>query len=87
MTDHTHHEHDDFLTLDLEDGTQLKCEILGLFEAGGKTYIAVMPDDGSDDVYLYLYNEISEEEFVLEDIEDDDEFDRAAAEFERVMSE
>ena len=57
------------------------------FFVDGKEYIALIPDDDSDDVYIYGYNEVSEEEFELIDIEDDDEFDRVVKVFEELTDE
>ncbi len=54
---------------------------MGIFDVEDKEYIALLPDDGTDDVYLYGYKEISDEEFELIDIEDDDEFEKVSAAF------
>lgn len=54
----------------------------GIFDFEEKEYIALLPQDGSDDVYIYEYKEIDDEEFDLIDIEDDALFERVAAEFE-----
>ena len=72
---------EDFITLEFENGEEIECEIMGIFDVDDKEYIALLPDDGTDDVYLYGYKEISDEEFELVDIIDDDEFDRVAAAF------
>ncbi|MDD4564702.1 MAG: DUF1292 domain-containing protein [Eubacteriales bacterium] len=80
-------EEADFLTLEFDDGQEVECEIMGVFEFGGKEYIALIPDDGTDDVYIYGYNETSDEEFELIDIEDDDEFSRVVEEFEKITAE
>ncbi len=79
----------DFITLQFEDSEDIECEILGVFECEGQEYIALLPDDGTDDVYIYGYkeDEFDDENFELIDIEDDDEFDRVAAEFERLSLE
>lgn len=53
----------------------------------GKEYIALLPDDGTDDVYIYGYKEIGEDEFEILDIEDDEEFREAADEFDRITME
>lgn len=86
---HEGHDHDadddaDFLTLEFEDGEEVECEIMGVFEVEGKEYIALIPNDGTDDVYIYGYKEIGEEEFELIDIEDDEEFQKVAKEFETI---
>ncbi len=77
----------EFITLEFEDGKIMECEIMGIFDVDKKEYIALLPDDGTDDVFIYGYKEISEEEFDLIDIEDDAEFEKAAAEFDRLMLE
>ena len=50
------------VTLTLDDGSQLECVILTIFEAGGRDYIALLPMEGEDadegEVYLYRYTEI-----------------------------
>lgn len=82
-------EHDDadFLTLEFDDGVEVECEIMGVFEFEGKEYIALIPDDGTDDVYIYGYKEIGEEEFELVDIDDDAEFEKVVAEFDKITAE
>ncbi len=77
----------DIITLEYDDGTELECEMMGVFEADGKEYIALIPQDDSDDVYIYGYKEVSEDEFELIDIEDDAEFERAVAVFDELMLE
>ena len=42
-------EEADFITLQFDDGEDVECEILGLFDFEGAEYIALLPDDGSDD--------------------------------------
>lgn len=77
----------DFITLEFDDGVETECEILGVFDAHGKEYIALLPQDGSDDVYIYGYKEVSDDEFELIDIVDDAEFDKAVAVFDELMME
>jgi hypothetical protein len=75
------------ITLEFDDGVELEAEIMGVFEYAGKEYIALIPLDDSDDVYIYGYKEVGEDEFELVDIEDDAEFEGAVAEFEAIMAE
>lgn len=90
--DHNHdHEEADFITLEFEDEEtgkveEIECEIMGTFECDGKEYIALLPDDGSDDVFIYGYKELGEE-FEIVDIESDEEFEKAVAEFDKLMAE
>lgn len=83
------HDHDDsdFLTLEFDDGVEVECEIMGVFDFEGKEYIALIPDDGTDDVYIYGYKEVGEEEFELVDIDDDAEFEKVVAEFDKLTAE
>lgn len=83
MTD----DDENFITLEFDDGIAVECEILGVFEVEGKEYIALLPDDGTEDVYLYGYREVNEDEFEILDIEDDKEFEKVAAEFEKISME
>lgn len=76
----------EFITLEFDDGEEVECEIMGIFDAEGKEYIALIPDDGSDDVYIYGYKEVGEDEYDLVDISDE-EFEIAVAEFERIVAE
>ena len=80
-------EEAEFITLEFEDGTEVEAEIMGIFDVDGKEYIALIPDDDSDDVYLYGYNEVNDDEFELIDIEDDAEFDKVVKVFEELTDE
>ena len=91
MADNTNNpaveEAEDFITLEFDDGTEVECSIMGVFEALGKEYIALVPDDESGDVYIYGYKEVNEEEFELIDIDDDEEFKKVTAEFDKIVEE
>ena len=80
-------EEADLITLEFHDGAEVECEILGVFDYNGKEYIALIPDDGTDDVYIYGYKEVGDDEFELVDIEDDAEFEAVVAEFDKIMME
>jgi hypothetical protein len=58
---------------------------MGTFEVKNKEYIALEPLDGSEDVYIYGYKAVDDDGFELVEIEDEDEFNRAAAEFDAIM--
>lgn len=78
-------EEADFITLEFDDGVEVECEIMGVFDYGNKEYIALIPDDDTDDVYIYGYREVGDDEFELIDIEDDEEFEKVVAEFDKIM--
>lgn len=76
---------DMYMTLSFDNGEEEECLIIGVFTVDGKEYIALDPENEDDDIYLYGYKEISEEEFELLDIEDDAEFEAVSEEFARLM--
>lgn len=80
-------EDSDFLTLEFDDGEEIECEIMGVFDFEGKEYIALIPEDGTDDVYIYGYKEVGDDEFELVDIDDDEEFKKVVAEFDKLTEE
>ncbi len=81
---------EDYITLEFEENgkiEEVECLIMGVFEANGKEYIALEPQDDTDDVYIYGYKEVGDDEFELVDIEDDAEYEAAVAEFDAIMAE
>jgi len=76
------------ITLDFDDGTQIDCEILGVFAAEKKDYIALAPKDGSEDIYIYKYvKDKANGGYMLADIDDDDEFEKAEAQLKEIITE
>lgn len=73
------------ITLEFDDGEVIECEEMGIFDYDSKDYIALIPLDGSDDVYIYGYKEVGEDEFELVDIEDDALFAKVVEEFDTIM--
>ena len=87
-------EDDDmFVTLDLDDGSSVECQILTIFEADGRDYIALLPlDENSDsnedgEVFIYRYSEDAEGNPSLENIEDDDEYEVVSDRFDELLDE
>ena len=80
-------EEEDIITLEFDDDTAVDCYVMGTYEFDGKEYIALAPEDGTDDVYIYGYKQINDEEFEILEIESEEEFDAAAAEFDAIMAE
>jgi hypothetical protein len=80
-------EEADIITLEFDDGEDVECEIMGIFDVDKKEYIALIPLDGTDDVYIYGYKELGEDEFELVDIDDDKEFEKVVAEFDKIVDE
>lgn len=77
---------EDKMTLYLEDGTEMVCDVIGIFDDGEREYIALFPEDGGEDGDIYLYRFYTEnndfDNVKLENIESDEEFDSAKAAFE-----
>lgn len=75
------------VTLTLENNEELECAVLNIFEADEKEYIALLPLDENGDntdgqIYLYRFIDNGEEEEPgLENVEEDEEFDRVSAIF------
>ncbi len=76
---------DEIITLEFDDGVSFECGIIGTFELDDKEYIALDALDETNDVYLYGYVP-TDDDFELLDIPEED-FDRVAAEFDRLMDE
>ncbi len=84
MEDH-HNDNKKIMYLTLEDGSELKCEVVVELEVDGKEYIVLLPE-GGERVFLYKYKE-TDEGPELSIIEDDNEFDKVAEVYEEMMEE
>ena len=80
-----------FVTLTLDDDTEVECIVITIFEAAGNDYIAILPieDENEDEgeVYLYRYSEDAEGNPILENIESDDEYEVVADRFDEWLDE
>ena len=77
------------VTLTLDDDTEVECVVLTIFTAGERDYIALLPMEGEDseegEVYLYRYSETDDGTPVLDNIEDDDEYEIVADAFDEML--
>ncbi len=80
-------EEEDIITLEFDDNTAVDCFIIGVFDMDDKEYIALAPDDGTDDVYIYGYKDNNDDTFEILDIEDEAEFEAAVKVFDELMAE
>lgn len=86
-------EEDIMVTLSLDNGQDVECRIITIFEAEGQDYIALLPLDekgreSSDgEVYLYRYFEDEEGNPSLANIESDEEQEAAADRFDEWLDE
>ena len=79
------------VTLTLDDDSVVECEVITIYEANGKDYIALLPlnDEGeaeSSEVYLYRYT-VTDQGPTLENIESDEEYEIAADRFDEMLDE
>lgn len=72
------------IPLTLADGSVLECQVVGVFPCEGKEYVALIPPDRGGEAEIFRY-EAHGEAYDIYSIEDDAEYDRAAAEYERLM--
>lgn len=83
----------DTMTLDLDDGGKLECIVLNVFPVNNREYIALLPmnDEGHVEedaqIFLYRFEELSDDEVNLETIEDDDEFELVSDYFDEMLDE
>ena len=70
-----------FVTITLEDDSEIECEVLTIFEVEEQDYIALLHDNGEEDgeIFIYRYFE-TQEEFdmvseVFDSIVEDGEYD------------
>ena len=84
---------DILVTLDLDDGSQVECEILTIFTVGEQDYIALLPQDengepnAEGEVFIYRYFEDEEGNPSLDNIADDDEYEAVSDRFEEWLDE
>ena len=83
-------ENANFITLvfDTEDGgeEEVVCEIVAAVEVEGGQFVALDPQDDSEDIFIYAYKEVDGEP-VIEEIEDDDLFEKVLEAFDKVFEE
>jgi uncharacterized protein YrzB (UPF0473 family) len=81
------------VTLSMEDGSDLECEILTIFDAANQQYIALLPLEEDpektedSEVYIYRYFEDQEGNPSLENITDNEEYEIVADRFDELLDE
>ena len=77
------------VTLTLDDGSEVECVVLTIFEAGDRDYIALLPTEGAEaeegEVYLYRYTEDAEGNPDIQNIESDEEYEIVADAFDEFL--
>ena len=66
-----------FVTITLEDDSEIECEVLTIFEVEEQDYIALLHDNGEEDgeIFIYRYFEDEDGEPGLDNIETQEEFE------------
>lgn len=79
----------DIITLDLDDGTQMECEVLDFLEVDDQEYVLLYPikDEEDGEVLVYRYDEDEEENPILTNIETDEEYEKVAEAFDALEEE
>lgn len=79
------------VTLEMDDGKDVECEILTIFDVGEQDYIALLPVEESDEeegtVFIYRYSEDEEGNPSLENIESDEEYEAVEERFDELLDE
>ncbi|MDP8232263.1 MAG: DUF1292 domain-containing protein [Candidatus Zophobacter franzmannii] len=85
--DHTEEELNEqfFIDMELDDGSMVKCEVLGTIEIEKIDYIAVLPEKG-ESFWVYRFTE-HEDSLEFINISDEAEFKKVVDTFEEVLNE
>ena len=76
----------DQVTLTLEDGSEMTCDVIAIFPCDDRDYIALLPENDPDgDFLLYRFIDNGDGNYDLDDIEDDEEFENASEAFDVLM--
>jgi len=82
-------EEEVIVTLDLDDNQKMDCQVVTIFQVEGQDYIALLPLEGPEkdtgNVYLYRYTQNGDDEPTLDNIEDDDEYEKASDAFDEYL--
>lgn len=83
---------DGTVSMTLEDGTELNCDVIAIFTVEDKQYIALLPDkiiEGYEEgeVFLYRYEELEGEDVNLTPIDDEEEYEAVADAFDELLDE
>lgn len=73
----------DFITLTMEDDSELQCATLGTFNAGEYEYIVLQPVmEAEGEVLVFRYSEDADGEPLLEEVDSEEEYQTVSVAFE-----
>ena len=84
--DHDHEHHVHTVTLELENGEELVCPIIEIFEVEGKEYIALLHPE-EEIAMLYGFVEHEDESLELTEIVSDEEYELVSEAFNTLFNE
>ncbi len=75
--------------LTLDDDTELLCDVVCIFPMNDKRYIVLSPasEKHKDELFIYRFSEDENDEPVLSNIEDWDEYEAAEDRFDEILDE
>lgn len=81
---------EDYVDMVLDDGTELRCDVVAIFPVNDQQYIALLPDkvlEGyeEDEVFLYRYTDMGNDDIELGQIESDEEYEMVADAFDELL--
>lgn len=86
-------EEEMLVTLELDDGSEVECSVLTIFNVKDMDYIALLPldEDGEGneegEIFIYRYKETEDGQPQLTNIESDDEYELVADRFDELLDE
>lgn len=81
-----HDEDHDTIVLTLEDDSEIECAVIGIFPMDDKEYIALVTEE-DEQLLVYRYNEVDDENFELGTIDSEEEFEKAMDTFFEIYGE
>lgn len=80
------------VSMTLEDGTELECDVIAIYPVDDREYIALLPDKvipgyEENEVFLYRYKELEGDDVELTPIDDEEEYEAAADAFDELLDE
>jgi uncharacterized protein YrzB (UPF0473 family) len=74
--DHDHEEEQNMIYLTTDEGEEMACAVLGIFEMEGEEYIALLPEN-TETAFIYGFKEDGEEVELIR-IEDEDHYQKVS---------
>ena len=74
--------------LALDNGSQIECYVIAVFDVDEREYIALLPKEQNEqEVLLFRYITLNNDKIELQNIDDDREWEKAVSRFDELMEE